>query len=546
MDLSVYLMTIVKNIVKKNMFRDSVQLLHLSEEAKKIEGVLDAAIVMGTDLNKELLQKQGLLAEKGKDATENDMIIAVKAEEKANLDVIINKIEELLTAPMASKEAYYFSIDSAIQHLPGVNLALISVPGQYAKEVVIPFLNKGIHVHLFSDHVPLEDEIELKRMAAEKGLLVMGPEAGTSIINGVAIAFANVVNRGPIGVVAAAGTGLQEVSVLISRAGTGITQGIGVGGRDVKTAVGGIMTLLSLRAFEADPDTEIITVVSKPPSPDVQKKIVDFIAQQGRKKYVTCFIGGEPYEIPSKAKGRLIQTRTLHAAALEAVKFVSNELYSKAKENLFLPPEKILEIIENEISRLKEDQRYIRGLFTGGTLTYESMVIFKELIGDVWSNSPLNKDYLLPDSWKSYEHSVVDLGEEEFTAGRAHPMIDPTIRLKRIIDEAKDSEVAVIMMDFVLGYGSHSDPAGAHLDTIRKAKDIAAKRGHHLTILAHVVGTDEDPQKVREQEDKLRKAGVLVLPTNALMAMTAAMIATRRSEKSVLDQFFNKFLKGER
>jgi len=539
-------MVVVKNIVKKNLFRDSVQLLHLSEEAKKIDGVLDAAIVMGTDLNKELLQKQGLLTNIGKEATESDMIIAVKADEEANLGAIINKIENLLTAPATSKETYYYSIDSAVQHLPGANLALVSVPGQYAKEVVLPFLEKGIHVHLFSDHVPLEDEIELKKKAAERGLLVMGPEAGTSIINGVAVAFANIVNRGPIGIVAAAGTGLQEVSVLISRAGSGITQGIGVGGRDVKSAVGGIMTLLSLKAFEADPDTDIITVVSKPPSPDVQEKIVDFITRQGRKKYVTCFIGGEPYKIPSEAKGRLVQTRTLHAAALEAVKFVSNDLYNKARENLFLPPEKMLEIIETEISKLKEDQRYIRGLFTGGTLTYESMVIFKELIGDIWSNSPLNKDYLLPDPWKSREHSVVDLGEEEFTAGRAHPMIDPTIRLERIIDEAKDSEVAVLMMDFVLGYGSHPDPAGAHLDTIKKAKEIAAERGHHLAVLAHVVGTDKDPQKVKEQEDKLRNVGVIVLPTNALMAMTAAMIAARKSDKSVLNQFFNKFLEGER
>ena len=539
-------MPVVKNVVKKNLFRDSVQLLQLSEEAKKIEGVINAAVVMGSDLNKKLLEREGILTDEGRAASENDMIIAVKVKDGVDVNKVIEKIEELLTAPAAAAETYYYSIESAIEHLPGANLALVSVPGQYAKEVVIPFLERGIHVHLFSDHVPLEDEIELKKMAAERGLLVMGPEAGTSIINGVAVAFANVVNRGPVGIVAAAGTGLQEVSVLISRAGSGITHGIGVGGRDVKTAVGGIMTLLSMRAFEADPDTQIITIVSKPPSPDVQDKIVKFIAEEGKKKYVTCFIGGKEYEIPVGAKGRLVQTNTLHAAALEAVKLVSEDLYKEAVKKVFLPPEEIVRIAEEEISKLREGQKYIRGLFTGGTLTYESMVIFRELIGDVWSNTPLNKDYQLPDPWKSKEHSVVDLGEEEFTAGRAHPMIDPTIRIQRIVDEAKDPEVAVMMLDFVIGYGSHPDPAGAHLDAIKKAIEIAKSEGRHLTILAHVVGTDKDPQNAKEQEEKLKKAGVIILPTNALMALTAAMIASGKADKSVVKSFYENFLVGKR
>ena len=538
-------MPTVRNVVKKNFFRDSVQLLHLSEEAKKLPGVIDAAVVMGTELNKELLEKQGLLTKEGREAGENDMIIAVKAEDGADIEGIISKIEEMLTAPTAA-ETYYYSIESAIEHLPGANLALVSVPGQYAKEVVKPFLERGIHVHLFSDHVPLEDEIELKKFAAERGLLVMGPEAGTSIINGVAVAFANVVNRGPIGIVAAAGTGLQEVSVLISRAGSGITHGIGVGGRDVKSAVGGIMTLLSMRAFEADPDTQVITIVSKPPSPDVQDKIINFIANEGKKKYVTCFIGGKDYEIPPAAKGRLVQTRTLHAAALEAVRMVSEDLYKEAVKKVFLPPEKIVKIAEAEASKLSEGQKYLRGLFTGGTLTYESLVIFQELLGDVWSNTPLNKDYQLPDPWKSKENSVVDLGEEEFTAGRAHPMIDPTIRVQRIVEEAKDPEVAVLMLDMVIGYGSHPDPAGAHLDAIRKAKEIAKESGRHLVVLAHVLGTDEDPQNAAEQERKLREAGVIVLPTNALMALTAAMIVTGRTDEALVKSFYEKFLVGRR
>ncbi len=536
----------VKNIVKTNFFRDSVQLLHLSEEVKKLKGVIDAALAMGTELNKELLEKEGLLTEEGRRASENDMIIAVKAEDSADIHGIIREIEELLTRPAESGETYYYSIESALKALPGANVALVSVPGKYAKDVVMEFINRGIHIHLFSDHVPLEDEIELKKAALEKGVLVMGPEAGTSIINGVALAFANVVDRGPIGIVAAAGTGLQETSVLITRGGSGITQGIGVGGRDVKSPVGGMMTLFSMRALEADENTEVITIVSKPPSPDVQEKIVNLIRDKGRKKYVTCFIGGQEFSIPVELKGRLVQTNTLHAASLESIRFVSNSLYEKALERISLPPEKVAKIVEDELSKLREGQRYVRGLFTGGTLLYESQVIFKEFLGDVWSNTPLNKDFTLPNAWISKEHSVIDLGEEEFTAGRAHPMIDPTIRLQRIVQEAKDPETAVIMLDFVLGYGSHPDPAEAHLSAIKKAKEIASDSGRHLTILAHVVGTERDPQNALEQENKLRKAGVILLPTNALMALVAGMIAKGDSSERTARNFFEKYLVGRR
>ena len=537
-------MVVLKNIVKKNFYRDSVQLLHLSEEAKKIEGVLNAAIVMGTKLNKEILEREGLLTDEGREATDNDMIIAIKVKDESLLPNIVERIERMLTAPGVAEERFFYSIDSAIEYLKEVNLALVSVPGQYAKEVVKPLLEKGIHVHLFSDHVPLEDEIELKKLAASKGLLLMGPEAGTSIINGVAIAFANVVNRGPVGIVAAAGTGLQEVSVLISRAGSGISQGMGVGGRDVKSAVGGIMTLMGIKALEADPETKVITIVSKPPSPDVQDKIVKYIAENTKKKYVTCFIGGRVFEVPKGAKGRLIQTRTLHAAALEAVKLIDQKLYEEAKKKIFLSPKEVLSIADRIISNLEKGQKYIRGLFTGGTLTYETLVIFKELIGDIYSNTPLNPKFKLEDPWKSYKHSVVDLGEEEFTAGRAHPMIDPTIRVQRIIEEAKDPEVAIIMLDFVLGYGSHPDPVGAHLSAIRKAMEIAESNGRSLTFLAHVCGTEKDPQNAIEQESKLKSAGVIVLPTNALMALTSAIVAKGGISEEELSRFYETYLVG--
>ncbi|OYT45395.1 MAG: hypothetical protein B6U85_08750 [Desulfurococcales archaeon ex4484_42] len=536
-------MVVVKNVVKKNFYRDSVQLLHLSEETKKLPGVIDAAIVMGTKLNKELLEKEGLLTNEGRVATENDMIIAVKVAEGVNVDEVISKVESMLTAPAAA-EAYFYSLDSAIETFKDANLAVVSVPGQYARDIVIKLLEKGLHVHLFSDHVPLEHEIELKKLAKEKGLLLMGPEAGTSIINGVAICFANVVNRGPIGVVAAAGTGLQEFTVLVSLAGTGITQGIGVGGRDVKSPVGGIMTIESIRALEADPETKVIAIVSKPPSPDVQDKIVNFIAEHTTKKFVTCFIGGKIFKVPEKAKGRIVQTRTLHAAALEAVKLVDGKLYEEAKKRLFLPKEEIFRIAEKEFSKLEKGQKYIRGLFTGGTLTYETMVILKELIGDVYSNTPLKPEFKLPDVHKSIQHTLIDLGEEEFTAGRAHPMIDPTIRLHRLIEEAKDPETAVILLDFVIGYGSHPDPASAHLEAIKEAKKIAEENGRYLSILAHICGTEKDPQNAVRQAEILRNADVVILPTNALMALTSALIAERKIDEAKVEKFYTEFLQG--
>jgi len=536
-------MPVVKNVVKKNLFRDSVQLLHLSEEAKKIPGVIDAAIVMGTELNKELLEKQGILTDEGRLATDNDMVIAVKVRDDVSVDEVVSRVEALLTAPRA-EERYFYSVDSAIEFLGGANLALISVPGQHAREVVMPLLERGVHIHLFSDHVPLEDEVEMKKFAAERGLLLMGPEAGTSIINGVAIAFANVVNRGPIGVVAAAGTGLQEVTVLISRAGSGITQGIGVGGRDVKSAVGGIMTLQAIKAFEADSSTDVVVVVSKPPSPDVQDRIVDYIASKGRKKYVTCFIGGKEFRTPEAARGRLVQTRTLHAAALEAVRFVSAELYEEAAKKVFLRPEEVVGIAEKEFSKLERGQKYVRGLFTGGTLTYESLVIFKDLIGDVYSNTPLKPELKLEDPWRSFKHSVVDLGEEEFTTGRAHPMIDPTIRVQRIVEEARDPEVAVLLLDFVVGYGSHPDPASAHAAAIKEAKKVAEEGGRYLAILAHVCGTERDPQNAEKQEEALKAMGVTVLPTNALMALTAAAIVRRGLSGEDVNRFYREYLLG--
>jgi FdrA protein len=535
----------VSNIVKKNFHRDSVQLLHLSEEAKKIDGISDAAVVMGTTTNKEILQKLSLLTDEGRAAAESDMILAVMADTQSAIDEGMKKIEEMVLKPPVAKGRSFYSVDAALQAVPDANFAIVSIPGEHAREIVLKLLDKGLSVHLFSDHVPPEHELELKQYARDRGLLVMGPGAGTSIIGGKAIAFANVVKKGKIGVVAAAGTGLQEVTVLLSEAGLGISEALGTGGGDVKAKIGGITTLQSIDALEQDPATSTVLVVSKPPDADVKKKILDHVASRTKKQYVTCFVGPESYVVPANARARIRATKTLHAAVMEAIQATEPSRHTEIAKKFSMSQNELLALTSKLSKGLGEKQKYVRGLYTGGTFAYEALVILGRMIGDVYSNAPLDSKLKLADSYQSMKDSIVDLGEEEFTVGRAHPMIDPTIRKMRLVEEAKDPEVAVIIMDFMLGYGSHSDPAGAMLGAASEAKKIAEKDGRALPILAHVCGTEQDPQPLSEQVAKLRNAGIEVFPTNALMAIASALISRKgKISDSTMQDVYGAFLTG--
>ena len=538
-------MSKVSNVVKKNFHRDSVQLLHLSEEAKKIDGIKDAAVVMGTTTNKEILEKLGLLTDEGRAASESDMILAVMADSQSLIEKGLQQIEEMVLKPPPAKGRAFYSVDAALQAVPDANLAVVSIPGEHAREVVLKLLDKGLSVHLFSDHVPPEHELELKQYAKEKGLLVMGPGAGTSIIGGKAIAFANVVKKGKVGVVAAAGTGLQEVTVLLSEAGLGVSEALGTGGGDVKAKIGGIMLLQSIDALEQDPESSTVVVVSKPPDADVKKSILDHMAKKTKKQYVTCFIGPESYDIPASIRARVRGTKTLHAAVLEAIRAGEPSRQAEITKRFSIAQNEMVALANKMCKGLSEKQKYIRGLYTGGTFAYETLVILGRMIGDVYSNAPIDPKLKLADSYQSVKDSIVDLGEEEFTVGRAHPMIDLTIRKMRLIEEAKDPEVAVIILDFMLGYGSHSDPAGAMLAAISDARKIAEKDGRVLPMLAHVCGTEQDPQPLSEQVEKLRNAGIEVFPTNALMAIASALISRRgRISSSIMEDVYGNFLKG--
>jgi succinyl-CoA synthetase alpha subunit len=407
-----------------------------------------------------------------------------------------------------------------VRNAPQANLAIISVPGQYAAAEAWEALRNGLHVFLFSDNVPLKDEIALKRYAADHGLLMMGPDCGTAILNGVALGFANVVPRGPVGIVAAAGTGLQEVSTLLARRDVGISQAIGTGGRDLKDAVGGIAMLEGLKALQADPATEVLVLVSKPPAPGVARRVLEQVGA-GDKPTVVCFLGGDP--APIAAVGA-IPAATLQETAYLAAAEVEGQVDSPVDEVI----ERETVDLQARALELKEglsfQQRYLRGLFSGGTLATEALVVWKGIVGHVHSNVPLEPHLALEDSTRSQGHCAVDLGADEFTRGRPHPMIDPDLRIRRLMAEAADPEVAVIVLDVVLGYGAHPDPAHELGAAIREARSHAAGEGRELFVVASVTGTEQDPQGLSRQVRALEEAGAIVTSCNAAAARLAGFI----------------------
>lgn len=532
-------------LVKSNYYRDSLNLLKISDIMKRSSsGIVEAVVIMGTKTNKAVLVKLGFPSSKINQATESDLIIAIKAADKGSVDSALSKAEELLHSDGSSDTSSSVSenptdLDSALVSMSNANLALISIPGEYVKDLSIKLSNEGIHQQIFSDHVPLDDELTIKEHAAKKGVLVLGPGAGTSIINGKGIGFSNVLRPGPVGIIAAAGTGLQEVSSLLDQCDIGVKYGLGVGANDPKEKIGGLMMLESLKMLEELPDIEIMTIVSKPPSLRVKNMIINYIVKHGKKKYVLAFIGaGHDGSLPNSITSKIVQVNTLASAVFAVASLTSNELYKQSLERLHMKPEILQSSVAKEWRRLGERQKYIRALYTGGTFAYETQVILNGVLKDLYSNAPTGGTKKLPPASKSKKHSILDLGEEEFTQGRPHPMIDPTIRRLRLVEESQDPEVGVIMMDFVLGYGSNPDPVGAVLNEIAQVKATARKSSRYLSIVTHVCGTKRDPQGYDESIRKLENAGALVFPTNALAAIASAHIIYRG--KLHLDRIYSR------
>ncbi len=508
----------VSNLVRTNEYRDSVILMRASEKLRALPGILGAGLMMGTEANKGILSQAGLLTKEGLQAGSNDLVIALQAVDEGAAETALGEaMAFLLQHGHGAGTASFRLFDSAVKAIPDANLAVISVPGDFAAREARKALERGLHVFLFSDNVPVQEEIRLKTMGRERGLLVMGPECGTAIVNGIGIAFANSVRRGPVGLVAASGTGLQEVSVLIHRQGLGISQAIGVGGRDLSDAVGGISTLQALDALNADIETKVIALVSKPPGPSTMARLLRKVSECS-KPVVVCLLGRDPAHLPNSVK----LAATLEEAAAIAVAAVMG-IPCKARA-FSVAESEIEEMVWREATRFAPRQRYIRGLFSGGTLCYEAMIVLRDYIGDVYSNATLYDQPVLADVNASHANTVIDMGDRNFTQGRPHPMIDPTLRQARILQEAQDTEVAVLLMDVVLGYGSHPNPAGALAGAIAEAKAQVRARGGHLAVVASVCGTEQDPQNLERQVQQLSQAGAIVMPSNAQAARMAGWI----------------------
>jgi succinyl-CoA synthetase alpha subunit len=400
----------------------------------------------------------------------------------------------------------------AVAARPEANLALISVPGPFAAAEALKALRLGLNVMVFSDNVDLADEVMLKSAADERRLLVMGPDCGTAIIDGIPLGFANAVRRGDIGVIGASGTGLQQVTCLIDRAGKGVSQAIGTGGRDLSVEVGGATALRAIEHLAEDLDTRVIVLVSKPPAPRVAETVLQAARATG-KAVVACFLGAPAEEV---TRHGVAAAATLEEAAAMAAALSDGHEPVRTAE---APPQTLP-------ARPGRGRKQLRGLMSGGTFVYEALAILGERIGPVRSNAPIDKSRALDDPWQSIGHTIVDLGDDVFTRGRPHPMIDQRLRCERLVREAADPETAVVLFDVVLGYGSHSDPASELADAV-----VSARRAHGdgALFVASVCGTEADPQRLSRQEATLRAADVILAPSNAAAVRLAAnLVAAAR------------------
>jgi succinyl-CoA synthetase alpha subunit len=490
----------VKALVRKGEYHDSVTLMRVAKLLSEQNGLRDSAVIMATNENKKILAEAGLLTDECKTATETDLIISVDAQEPSKADEMLTLATRELKAKPKTKDNAYNpkSLESALETLPEANLAIISIAGRYAADEAMKALERGLHVMLFSDNIPLERELELKTYASKHGLLVMGPDAGTAIINGVPLAFANNVNRGSIGIVAASGTGLQETSTLISNFGAGISQAIGTGGRDIKEEIDGLTFLAATHALLNDPETKVLLFISKPPHESVLKKILSAV-KNSTKPIVATFLGANPDIFQGS---NIIHTATLAEGALKAVELALNKSIGRTETDW--------QFAQAEAQKLKPEQECLRGLYTGGTFANEARLMCK---GRLTDNAC----------------TLIDFGDDEYTVGRPHPMIDFSLRNKRIVEEAKNPETAVLLLDLVLGWGANQNPLPELLPTLIEARAIAETAGRHLPIIMSVTGTDADPQNRSKVVAALRNIGVRVEASNAAATELAIRIIEVKS-----------------
>jgi FdrA protein len=496
--------------VVADCYVDSVRLLEATRAMRETPGVDWAWALMATPANQETLADEGI-ADGLHGAGANDLVLAVRGAAES-MTAALDRAREVLFEESAARgtdgaqtDSRPASLDDALVAAPDVNVAIVSVPGPYAALEAHKALTRGLDVLLFSDNVSVADEIGLKRRARSLGRLVMGPGAGTAALAGVGLGFSNRVAPGPVGVVAAAGTGAQEVMTLLHRWGSGVSHVIGVGGRDLSSAVEGTMAEAAIEALDRHDGTELTLLVSKPPAAEVAQRLLG--AGRG-KPLVAALIGLD---------------RSVDTAPGVTVCGTLEEGAAAALGALGSPEPDPVGSIDAEVAMLttalSPSRRRMVGLFSGGTLAYEAMVIASRHIGPVYSNTPLKPSWALPGPADG--HVCLDLGEEEYTRGRPHPMIDPEARVELLRRQASDPTVAVVLLDVVIGDGAHPDPAAVLAPV---AAELAAEGA---AVVAYVLGTDRDPQGFERQRDVMRQAGCIVADTSARAALAAAALVNR-------------------
>jgi FdrA protein len=498
-------MTIRRSEVRPGVYHDSIVLMQLQAALARLPDVMDAAAVMGTAQNLSLLSASGMRPDSAEGLGPDDLVVVIEAETEEAAGEALERIDDLLSRRDRGSDQEFRprSLASAIKLLPVARCALVSVPGRFAARVTREALERGLHVFLYSDNVRLADEVELKREAETRGLLLMGPDCGTAIINGVGLGFANRVRRGPIGLVGATGTGLQAISSRIHARGLGVSHAIGTGGRDLHVEVGAITARQALSLFHRDPGTEVIVLVSKPPDAEVARSLLRAARETG--KPVVVHFPGQP---PRESLENLHFANSLRETADLAVRIAgqTGDAPARGMAPAIAPdaPATTTESPDAIPEAASSDRRYLRGLFAGGTLALEAAYTARRLFPALHSNLPVEGVGRLEDPSVSRGHTILDLGSDEFTVGRLHPMMDNELRLRRMAGEALDPETGVILLDVVLGEGAHPDPAAELAPVIE-----AAPRGGP-EFVAIVVGTDEDPQGLAAQVDRLAEAGARV------------------------------------
>jgi FdrA protein len=500
-------------IVRKNQYYDSVFLMGVNKRLSQVPDVRQTAVLMGSENNKRLLAAIGIHGKDIETAQASDLIVAVIAETQQAVEAVLGNLDQaLLAVESGTPRSGIQTFEEGLALRPSATLAVLTIPGEYVYREASKALEAGLHVFIFSSNVPIEDERKLKEFASERHLLVMGPDCGTSILGGVGIGFANVVRRGRIGVIGPSGTGLQEFTTQVHHAGHGISHAIGTGSHDLSDQIGGITTLAGLEALEADPQTDVIAIIAKPPGPETIKQLYGRL-KAFPKPVVGCFLGVPPAKIASQ--DALLTTRTIDDAVQAAIRFIDEA-----------GPSHSIQLTEGERrlaaqarSTWAANQQFLRGLFSGGTFCYQTQQILQDQGLATYSNTPLNPDRRLQDRSLSVDHTLLDMGDEVYTLGRPHPMIDGTLRRERILLESHDATVAILLLDFILGYNASEDPVGDVLDSILEARGAALARGGQLTAVASMCGTEADPQDLDLQQRLLENAGVIVFRSSARAAL---------------------------